>query len=563
MSAAPEPGRPSRLLASALVAALALLTLLVFRLAATRIYQVDEAQNVMMARLIATGQSGRFLSSAPLMLLGPLVAIARHAGTSAGLFLAFRFVFAALLVLNVVLMAKGAGFSLRNRSGLLALLAAATLAPLWDYGFEIRHDNVLLACLLGIWILLRHGKGEGSLAGAGFLSALAQFVAFKAFLFWIPLLLAGALWRGGAAGTRRRRGIVLLVAGLVAGALAARFAHALAGTWELYLSDLIAARDVSAGELRRLPPWSTLGRLVTESPLLVFASFPSIWLLGRGVLRNGWRSAVDPQGSAPELAFAGIGLAAFLANPTPFPYNLVLLVPPLFVLVGRSVREVEIPATGALVPVGLVLLAAAHLVPWGIATRRHLAFTNARQVELMGLAERLTDPARQAVFDGSGLVPTRNPPGRYWLLHTFTIGRLSDGTWPSVRSSLAAVETPVILPSYRTEWLPPADQAFLRAHYVGMASDLLLLGFVDPDGERAFEALANGRYRLALDGSSPGETVEIDGAPVPPGVVTLKKGEHRFRRSGKGGMRLVWLGAELDDVPQVGEAPGPLFVNWY
>jgi hypothetical protein len=96
-----------------------------------------------------------------------------------------------------------------------------------------------------------------------------------------------------------------------------------------------------------------------------------------------------------------------------------------------------------------------------------------------------------------------------------------------------------------------------------MASDLLLLGFVDPDGERAFEALANGRYRLALDGSSPGETVEIDGAPVPPGVVTLKKGEHRFRRSGKGGMRLVWLGAELDDVPQVGEAPGPLFVNWY
>ncbi|MEI2722542.1 MAG: hypothetical protein V9H26_03040 [Verrucomicrobiota bacterium] len=35
-----------------------------------------------------------------------------------------------------------------------------------------------------------------------------------------------------------------------------------------------------------------------------------------------------------------------------------------------------------------------HLVPFGLATRRHLDVPNSRQVGLMNLAEDLTDPVK-------------------------------------------------------------------------------------------------------------------------------------------------------------------------
>ena len=66
--------------------ALALILLFSLYLAWDRVIQVDEAQNVMMARLIAFHRTGEFGASAPLMLLGPVTWIARVASSSADLF---------------------------------------------------------------------------------------------------------------------------------------------------------------------------------------------------------------------------------------------------------------------------------------------------------------------------------------------------------------------------------------------------------------------------------------------------------------------------------------------
>jgi len=41
-------------------------------LAANRIYQVDECQNIYMARVLACGQTSEFFTNASLFLLGPL-----------------------------------------------------------------------------------------------------------------------------------------------------------------------------------------------------------------------------------------------------------------------------------------------------------------------------------------------------------------------------------------------------------------------------------------------------------------------------------------------------------
>ena len=56
------------------------------RLAAIRIFQVDECQNLYMARILATGQASEFFTNASLFLLGPLSWMSRSAVQSAELF---------------------------------------------------------------------------------------------------------------------------------------------------------------------------------------------------------------------------------------------------------------------------------------------------------------------------------------------------------------------------------------------------------------------------------------------------------------------------------------------
>ncbi len=93
--------------------------------------------------------------------------------------------------LNLALIALATGERLLSRRGLVALLAAATLAPLWDYGFEIRHDNLLLTGLLLTWCVVRvRPKGPPSYLVAGALAVAMQFTAYKAFVYVIPISLA-------------------------------------------------------------------------------------------------------------------------------------------------------------------------------------------------------------------------------------------------------------------------------------------------------------------------------------------------------------------------------------
>src|SRR5260370_39040349 len=93
--------------------------------------------------------------------------------------------------LNLVLIALSTGERLLSPGGLIALLAAVTLAPLWDYGFEIRHDNVLLTGLLLMWFVLRvRPMGLPSYFIAGAIAVGLQFFAFKAFAYTAPLSMA-------------------------------------------------------------------------------------------------------------------------------------------------------------------------------------------------------------------------------------------------------------------------------------------------------------------------------------------------------------------------------------
>src|SRR5207249_3395028 len=83
------------------------------------------------------------------------------------------------------------GEKLFSRRGLVALVGAATLAPLWDYGFEIRHDNPMLTGILLMWCALRiRPSGMQSYFVAGALAVLTQFISIKGLAYTLPISVA-------------------------------------------------------------------------------------------------------------------------------------------------------------------------------------------------------------------------------------------------------------------------------------------------------------------------------------------------------------------------------------
>src|ERR1035441_5303480 len=172
-----------------------LVTLIWFshRLAGIRIYHADESQNVCMASIMATAQAKTFYAGASLFQWSALSWLVRDATRSVDILVAARFMMLEIFWLNVVLLALATGERLLSRRGLIALVGAATLAPLWDFGFEIRPDNLLLCGVLLMWCVVRvRPKGLQPFIIAGALATGLQFVSFRAARFTLPI--SGSRW---------------------------------------------------------------------------------------------------------------------------------------------------------------------------------------------------------------------------------------------------------------------------------------------------------------------------------------------------------------------------------
>jgi len=540
-----------------------ILTCLVFasiHLACSRMLQVDEAQQVFQAGILARNQSAQYYTHAPLLHLGPMAWIARHAGNAESVFLLNRMLFLSVFWVNTLLLARLCAGSWRGFAFLGWLVAAATLTPMWDYGFEIRHDNVMLTGLLVLWGLGRAWRLRPwmTFAAMGAVSVFLQFCAFKAFLYWIPLCVIFLVFpplplgRGGRLGAA-----VALVAGAVLAFAAVRGAFALAGGWEAHVAGFKGGLSAPA-KVDRFTPLPALARLVFQTPLLLALSMTALvecWRQGR---QGGW-NAVTWDGLAPESGLLVLVTVAFLVNPTPFPYNLVFLVPFLLLVVAALWRLREAFPRGPLLA-GLLIFG--HALPFLVKTARHWDYSMERQVQLMETAEALTDPVTDRVYDGVGLVPSRASIGYDWWLHTFTIQSFYDGTRPPVRTMLEANPASVIIMSYRTDWLPPEDQRFIRAHYLPLADDFQVLGGLLPGGGGPWQCLKSGRYEVRSR-TKEQQTVRVDGRVLPsPAVVTLNRGSHELGAAGP--IQVVWLGPQVLTPPSL--PPGShqnLFINWY
>lgn len=272
-----------------------------------------------------------------------------------------------------------------------------------------------------------------------------------------------------------------------------RVIYGAAGFWPLYLSDMHRVFSDATGE-NRFPPWATLQRLLTQTPLLLAMMFAGLITVTIDFGRRG-KAALIWDGWLPEAYLVAVAFGALMLNPTPFAYNLLNLVPFIFLFAYRYAILFlkDAWANPAWYPSLVSVLIFGHLVPFGIATRRHLDWTNQRQEQLMQLAETLTDPMKDHVYDGAGLVPTRTSINFNWFLHSLNIRNFTSGTWPSVGAMLKACPASVIIPNYRTDWLPGQDQEFITNHYVSVSDDLLVLGKVLPKGGGTFEIYHPGR----------------------------------------------------------------------
>jgi hypothetical protein len=531
-------------------------------LSLNRIFQVDELQNVFTARLLAKHLEKQYSAFASLMFFGPMMWLGGTIERSALLLRSERLLFFVLFWVNLCLIVHCAGVRLRSGRGVLALLLAATLAPLWDYGFEIRHDNALLTMILLAWSAARPlvDGGKRRLFLVGFVAVVSEFIAYKAFAYLVPI----AFFAMAAAWLKEKRPLRGVVASTAAGALTALVVsvliHLVAGTWSLFWTNLLSFEKVSTGKVIRFSAAPTLSRLIFETPLLLVAVSIALTAAARGLRSSGWFSR---ESLVPEVFLLAIAVGAILVNPTPFPYNLVLVTPQAAILVFRlAPAAVMLWSRRRVWQLVLSIALLVHGVVWLLITRRHVYMSNARQMELASTAEELTDPRVHAVFDGSGLVPTRHPPGYHWLIHSFSIGFFRSGAWEPIRMQLARGQTPVIIPNYRIVALPPDDLRFITAHYVPLSGDFFVAGTVLGTGQNRWDCLVPGRYYVGWDGGSGG--VRIDGMPLAqPDAVVFTRGPHEVNTISPR-VWVIWLGPHVKTPPRMGQGrPADVLVNWY
>ena len=528
-------------------------------LALHRHFHVDEVQVAFNAALLGFHHLPEWLNfRTPFVVVLSWIAAGMEGSWPA--LLEMRSAFFVLFLVDLVLVALSAprlrGFPARAA----ALLAFTLVQPFWRHGFEIRSDVLLLAGALALFALNQRAatgrlRWPGLLA-AGALAGWMQVNQFKAFLWWIPgLLLLLVVRHVAERGRRLVPAVALLAAGFALALAMSALLLAAAGV----LGDTLRQTSSLAGaasEARRFGVGTRLGAVLGELPHLALLALLSLLHCLRVLAARGGRGELT---SLTTNGWLGIQFVALFVNPLPFSYNLVHLIPFVFLAAvdGLALLWHRWPR-------GRLALAAAA----GVVSL--LAFANSWSRDLVGrtgdgaqrayveTAEALTAPS-DPVLDGAGLVLSRRPPGRDWMLHSLFMPAYRRGERLAFRELLRRDPAPVLLTNYRWRWLSAEDHAFVRAHYVAVARRLLVLGGRSDAAAGTFVVLRGGRY--ALQPLDPGAALRIDGRPPPAdGIVTLAAGSHRWSGSG---VAWAWLGPRLTAFPDLaGELPnGDLFIS--
>jgi hypothetical protein len=172
--------------------------------------------------------------------------------------------------------------------------------------------------------------------------------------------------------------------------------------------------------------------------------------------------------------------------------------------------------------------------------------TNEVQLAYIRAAEAMTDPQEDSVLDGVGMVVTRKPPDRDWLVHSSYLGAYRRGERTSFPELLENGTSPVVMTNYRWGWLGEEVLSALRARYLPLANGFWVLGGRFEGREGSFEVLREGRYFVASGTAENPLGVVVDGMAASPfGVRFLSQGVHSFTGATDEGLVVGWVGPHL------------------
>lgn len=537
--------------------------------ASFRQLHVDEFHNVYTMQLASVFGHPDYADPLELFhVLGSLVS--RCFDQSLSMFAALRQVFGAIFVVLLVALARAQPFFTDARGRLAALVGSAAFWPAWRHGFEIRHDVLLALGVVALYVLtLGVGKArshsarwtgnDSSAAIAGFVAALMQLNSHKAMTLWGPALLVIAVLAGRRAPSAPWRAAVRAVgleaAGAAAGVALGFLAFAVVGapgTLAAYVDRLVHFAAYASGAYR-FSPLPILEHIATRATV---ATSLALLFLGVACRRLVRRQATQEE--LVTLVFFGATLLALVVNPTPFPYNLVWVAPAVILAAAGGARVVVDALASRIEPtrLGMILVLAAAVQAMACAgTDRFMRKGQALQREVIDAAEQLTAPD-EPVFDAAGLVPSRPPASRYWILHSLFMDEYRAGRRETVRQIIEREAPPVMVRGhYRFDWLGDDDLHAIDESYIPVSKQVWVLG-ARVDAPQARVAIRRaGRYVLEVPGGGSGA---VDGAAVAPGApLALAVGPHEVEAPI--GSRLVWVGPRLFTPPALRSSNSRLF----
>jgi hypothetical protein len=492
-----------------------------------RHFHVDEAQLVANSALLARGGRVDFLnyvtpySVTMSWFLHGLNTTAIYAVMRASSFAVF------VAILTVFAFAQPHFTSPLGRAFALAFVGVDYL--LWSHGFELRHDIVSLLGFVILFGLAHREPRRNVWLAAGFVAATMQVHSGKALIFSGPALLVMFVM---GRGNLRAAGSMAL--GALAAIGVAAMALAATGTLGRYLSLNFAFASFVAAATR-FSPISLLLHIARMAPVTLFASLAAVALTVRELVRREieWRSA-----AVTTHLFLLIAIAAVLINPTPFTYNAIYVAP---FLAASSLQLFSRWSKPVLPAVAIAI--AAFFFHRHLTREPQAAATNAVQLSIARAAEAMTTPD-DPVLDGAGLVATRNPPARDWILHSVLRAAYAAGQRESFSAIMRRDAPPFVVVSYRWVWLKPEDWKTLSEMYVAISTNVRVLG-----------GIANGDFTIHRAGRY---VVECGNGPKR--ILELPRGVQHNDCGGP--VAYYWIGPTLTELPVIATgAPSSLFVS--
>ena len=437
---------------------------------------------------------------------------------------------------------------------------AVTFGPLWRHGFEVRHDIfVAYEVVLLAWAgerarLGRLDRWAASATGLGVI--LVQANSLKAFTLWLPGLALCALLatRGQRTELKRFTATSLdFLPGMFAGGALVAGVFGAAGMLGEYWRQLCQFASFSSTPPYRLSALPLLEFVLDCAPLhFGLAVFGLFSMAVRVVLT---RKPLD-EALVPLGAFVLSGLSLF-ANPTPFPYNLTWLTPAWLLMAAFGVKQLvvgmtHLPRRGT-IPAALGLCAGSVFLFWLCEQAPYYRRSWDSQLRVIASAEALTSPD-DPVLDLCGLVISRPPVAKDWIVHSLYMPDYHAGRRETVRQIIERVWPPVAINVYRWSFLERADWLSLQRNYLRFSDDVWTLGQTLGPLSSHFEVHRAGRYRV---GAKRGDAGRLDGRALHDGdVLFLERGVHAL--STVTSLTIAWHGPGNPGAPP--RSDGPLFL---